>query len=176
MKLPGCFMTACGGGRAGVCPPLLSPRGASPREKTAFLSNLIEFFFVFGGIFLITVIVSRLAAFSGEPPPPLAPPADAPAWAGRFFFCLWTGYFEETLFRKYLPEKLAAAGMREAAAVAVSTALFACLHEWEGFWGVCNAVLAALFLCFCYRRRGSLHIIALAHAAHNFAISVFASS
>ena len=165
MRGPGRFLADRGGGR-------LEKR--SPSSPLPFPSALFEFIQAFAGIFFITVALSRLAALSGEPPLALAPPLGAAAWAGRFFFCLWTGYFEETLFRKYIPEKLAVWGIGESAAVAFSTALFACLHQWEGFWGVSNAVLAALYLRFCYRRRRNLHAVALAHAAHNFAVAVFA--
>jgi membrane protease YdiL (CAAX protease family) len=103
-----------------------------------------------------------------------AAPESAAGLVVLFLFCLSTAYLEESYFRFYLLEKFASLGMNTIIAVTVSALSFAFLHSWEGFWGIFNALFAALFLSFIYLKTRNLHVIALSHAAYN--IFVYMSS
>jgi membrane protease YdiL (CAAX protease family) len=138
-------------------------------EKSAFAGKFVmEFILAFSGILFIAFFLFLLSSVSGYfqdiIPAPQINPARIPVF---FLVCICSAYFEEYLFRRYIPKKLTEFGVTETTSIAVSTALFGYFHAWEGILGVYNSILSALFLAFCYRRHGNIHIISLAHAVYN---------
>lgn len=80
------------------------------------------------------------------------------------------GYREELFYRAYLLVRAEEAGLHPAAAIAGSTVLFAIGHLYQGLSAVVIALVIGVVLAAIFRWRGSLHGIALAHAAYNAAV------
>jgi membrane protease YdiL (CAAX protease family) len=85
-------------------------------------------------------------------------------------FGLTAGYREELYFRAYLLGRFEQAGVPRAGGVAVSTALFALGHLYEGILGVALALVLGLFFSLVYLRSRSLHVPAVAHGLFNAAV------
>jgi membrane protease YdiL (CAAX protease family) len=79
------------------------------------------------------------------------------------------GYREEFFFRSYLLRRLEELGLGPVPAVAVSTALFAIGHYYEGALGIAIAAVLGVLFSLAYLRWRSLHLIAIAHALYNTA-------
>jgi membrane protease YdiL (CAAX protease family) len=118
-------------------------------------------------------IVSSIAAFSGFPPFSVAIPAGILAWVGIVLLSLCVGYLEEAYFRVYLPAQCAFFGPFTGFWFPIL--LFSLCHVYEGIWGFVNAFLAGFFLTLVFRKTGSLHGLALAHALYNIAAFVIAA-
>jgi uncharacterized protein len=91
-------------------------------------------------------------------------PAQLPLAAG---FGLAAGYREEFFFRSYLLGRLDEAGLPRGAAVALSTAVFAAGHLYEGALGLLITGAIGLVLALAYTRQRNLHVVALAHGLYN---------
>ncbi len=85
-------------------------------------------------------------------------------------FGLTAGYREELYFRAYLLGRFEQTGIPRAAGVAVSTALFALGHLYEGILGVALALVMGLYFSLVYLRSRSLHVPAVAHGLFNTAL------
>jgi membrane protease YdiL (CAAX protease family) len=85
-------------------------------------------------------------------------------------FGLTAGYREELYFRAYLLGRFEQTGIPRAAGVAVSTALFALGHLYEGVLGVALAIIMGLYFSLVYLRSRSLHVPAVAHGLFNAAL------
>jgi len=83
---------------------------------------------------------------------------------------LATGYREEFFFRPYLLLRLRSSGAGTAAAVLLSTALFASCHVYEGAGGILLAVLEGIGFSALFLRIPSLHLLAFAHGLYNAAV------
>lgn len=94
----------------------------------------------------------------------LRSPAQLPLAAA---FSLVAGYREEFFFRAYLLARLAEAGLPPWAGVALSTALFAAGHIYEGALGFLITGAIGLALALVYLRTRNLHVVALAHGLYN---------
>ena len=79
--------------------------------------------------------------------------------------CLVTGYREELFFRSYLLTELEPFG--RAAAVTVSTLLFALGHLYQGVPACIGTGLLGVFLSAVFLRTRNIHVIALAHGLYN---------
>jgi uncharacterized protein len=82
-------------------------------------------------------------------------------------FSLAAGYREEFYFRAYLLERMEEIGVRNAAAIAVSTSLFCVGHVYEGPLGIVVAAVLGTVFALAYKKRKNLHIIAIAHGLYN---------
>lgn len=94
----------------------------------------------------------------------LRSPAEVPLATA---FSIVAGYREEFFFRSYLLGRLDEAGLPAWACVALSTALFAAGHIYEGVLGVLITAVIGLGLALAYLRTRSLHVVALAHGLYN---------
>jgi membrane protease YdiL (CAAX protease family) len=120
------------------------------------------------GLLGLGLFISVLALLSnGKAAPAFETPRGLLAWTVTAVSCLSTGYVEESYFRHYLLGGFEESGTNMALGIAVSTALFALCHFYEGLWGALNAVFAGLLLSLIYRRYGALHGIAWAHGLYN---------
>jgi len=87
--------------------------------------------------------------------------------------CLATGYREESIFRLWLHEKLAALGLSATPRIVLSSIIFGAAHlgSTDSFGGaVAEFVIAAVAgaaLGLVWEKTRSLHGIALGHAVHN---------
>jgi hypothetical protein len=85
-------------------------------------------------------------------------------------FGLVAGYREEFFFRSYMLHRLDQLGFPTALSVVVSTLLFCAGHVYQGPLGIAtSAALGALFAGV-YLKRGSLHLIAVAHGLYNASV------
>jgi hypothetical protein len=136
------------------------------------LGDLFAFLWAFPALILTSFCVSAAAAFFPGLPQGfrVQGPSGIPALAVMFFSCLSTGYLEEGYFRYYLGKKFEELGLGPWTFTAVSTALFALCHLYEGPWGTMNSLLAALILALIYTRFRSLHGLALAHGLYNVVV------
>lgn len=82
-------------------------------------------------------------------------------------FGLVAGYREEFFFRSYLLKRLNQMGVPIPLSVAVSTLLFCAGHAYQGPLGLATSVALGVLFAGVYLRRGSLHVIAMAHGLYN---------
>ncbi|MGN0728280.1 CPBP family intramembrane glutamic endopeptidase [Treponema sp.] len=83
-------------------------------------------------------------------------------------------FFEEVLYRQYLPETLATLlGERKIPAEILSVLLFALAHRYLGWISVLNAVLCGAFLRLCRVKTGAVVSSAAAHFLYNLSLTVF---
>ncbi len=153
-----------------------------PRPKDILPAALI-----FGGMVLIGRMVALAVTFlapdlviaSGLPsalsPDPsalspggsLSPVAKLALSAG---FSLASAYREELFYRAYLLGSCRQRSAPPAAAVAVSVALFAWGHAYQGPAGMAGSALVGLFLAIAWIRGTKVHALAWGHAAYNLGI------
>jgi membrane protease YdiL (CAAX protease family) len=82
-------------------------------------------------------------------------------------FGLVTGYREELFFRCYLLTRLGQLSLPPAAAVALSTLVFAGGHLYQGAAGFLVAAVQGAYFAVLFQRMRNLHRLALAHALYN---------
>ena len=82
-------------------------------------------------------------------------------------FGITAGYREEFFFRSYMLGRLEELGLQVPVAVAVSTAVFAIGHVYEGLLAVLITASLGVLLSFSWLRRRSLHVVAIAHGLYN---------
>ncbi|MCL2805314.1 MAG: CPBP family intramembrane metalloprotease [Treponema sp.] len=134
-----------------------------PRKKDLFAA-LITFpvLLATGSVIaLISSITSGSAALSISSPDTFA------GWLVLCISIILAAYLEESFFRFYLLSKRKEMNLSSPAALALSTALFAVCHIYEGPWGFLNAVISGLFLGFVFLRYNTFHGIAIAHGLYN---------
>ena len=85
-------------------------------------------------------------------------------------FGLTAGYREEFFFRSYMLGRLEELGMQVPAAVALSTAVFAMGHVYEGLLAIMITAGLGILLSVSWLRRRSLHVVAIAHGLYNTAV------
>ncbi|MDR0388955.1 MAG: CPBP family intramembrane metalloprotease [Spirochaetaceae bacterium] len=100
-------------------------------------------------------------------PPGLEKPQDAFSWSVLVLFYLASAYLEETYFRIYLEAALQKAKWASPARLLLSTGLFTLCHLYQGPLGLCNALIAGIFLLLFYRKTQSPHGLALGHGLYN---------
>ena len=83
-----------------------------------------------------------------------------------------TGYREELFFRSLLYPRLCKEGYRRIIAGAVSVALFAAGHLYQGALALLLAAAIGAFLTWHFDRYQKTHVIAIAHGLYNFAILI----
>lgn len=160
------------GARRGLRPaPAWGRYGVSAPRAADLLPALGLFAAVAAGLTLAALALGLLSA-----PPPLLErgfryrlpsPRLLPL---AVLFALATAYKEELLFRCYLITRLRQWGLPAWAAAALSTALFAAGHLYQGVAGFAVAALLGSVLAWRFLRRGNLHQVALAHALYNLAV------
>ena len=84
-----------------------------------------------------------------------------------FLFGVVAGYREEFFFRAYLLSRFEELGVPAYAAVAGSTLLFCTGHFYEGLLAVGITAALGIILAAAWQRRGSLHVVAIAHGLYN---------
>jgi uncharacterized protein len=94
----------------------------------------------------------------------LSRPSQAPL---ALLFGLTAGYREEFFYRAYLLRRLGEAGLPEWLSVALSTALFAVGHLYQGVIALVMAVLMGVVFSLVYIRRRNVHVVALGHGLYN---------
>ncbi len=85
-------------------------------------------------------------------------------------FALAVACREELFYRVYLIETLKEHGAGKAAAVMVSTGLFALGHTWQGVPGILSSTLAGSVLALAALQGFRFSSLVLAHAAYNFGV------
>lgn len=78
------------------------------------------------------------------------------------------GYREELFFRAYLISRLGHIKSPIIGTIALSTALFAVGHAYEGPAGIAVACVTGVYFSVIFLYRRNLHEIGIAHAAYNF--------
>jgi membrane protease YdiL (CAAX protease family) len=104
----------------------------------------------------------------------LTKPEGAVSWTGIALLCLFTGYWEEGVFRLYFLTICGRAGIQKAVSVLASSFVFAFCHSYEGILGMVNAGAAGIALSIIYLKTGSYHGPALAHALYNMLAYILA--
>ncbi|MDR0639758.1 MAG: CPBP family intramembrane metalloprotease [Spirochaetaceae bacterium] len=127
-----------------------------------------------GSLFLTGVLVWGLTFFLPAEEFTLTKPEGAAAWTGIALLCLFTGYWEEGLFRVYFLTICGRAGIKTLVAVLSSSLVFAFCHSYEGIPGIVNAGVAGILLSIIYLKTGSYHGPALAHALYNILAYILA--
>jgi membrane protease YdiL (CAAX protease family) len=87
-------------------------------------------------------------------------------------FCLVTGYREELFFRSYLLTRFRQLHLPVFLAVAVSTAVFAVGHAYQGIAGLAVALIQGAYFSMVFLRIRNVHPIALAHGLYNAAVLI----
>ena len=94
-------------------------------------------------------------------------------------FCLVTGYREELFFRSYLLTRFSQASLPVAAAIGMSTLLFASGHVYQGLAGFAVAAVQGLYFSILFIRLKNIHPLAIAHGLYNttlLVVTLFAHS
>jgi hypothetical protein len=110
----------------------------------------------------------RGGAAATLPPPDGIPTAGLVALSALFSFAV--AYREESFYRVYLLRSLRERGAGKAAAILVSTGLFAAGHTYQGAPGIVSATFVGLAAAIAAVMGWSLHALALAHAAYDFGV------
>lgn len=85
-------------------------------------------------------------------------------------FSIAVAYREETFYRVYLLRSLRERGAGTAAAILVTTGLFAAGHAYQGAPGIVSALFVGLAASTAAVMGWSLHSLAMAHAAYDFGV------
>ena len=85
-------------------------------------------------------------------------------------FAIAVGYREELFYRVYVIGALRERGAGTAAAVLVSTGLFAAGHAYQGLPGIVSSLLVGAVMAAAASGGFRLHALALAHAAYDFGV------
>ena len=83
---------------------------------------------------------------------------------------LLTGYREELFYRSALYMALKRIGIEPMGASAISGAIFASGHLYQGLVAFAGSFVMALFLSWVFERKRKIHVIAIGHAIYNFII------
>jgi membrane protease YdiL (CAAX protease family) len=176
IDLAGTFARVLGFNLPGLAMVLiLSSRDARSAESgwpKPIAADLVTAAAAAAGLVALAAAIAALAGLFPETAAPsvLAAPSNAAEWAAVAALCLSTGYLEEGYFRAYLRQRFTDFGAGEPVAALASGFLFALCHGYEGIWGLANAAGASVLLWIAYRRRGSVHAPAWAHAAYNLLV------
>ncbi|MCL2184294.1 MAG: CPBP family intramembrane metalloprotease [Treponema sp.] len=138
--------------------------------------DLIGFIITLPLLLITGISVSLIASLTNaENLITLPSPSGTAGWIILCISCLFAAYMEESFFRFYLISKREDLNLNAPAALALSSALFALCHIYEGPWGFLNAVFAGLILGFMFLRFNSFHGIAIAHGTYNIIAFILSS-
>lgn len=137
-------------------------RGASPALGLAVALAL------FATALIVTTVTSALGLPSGAETLPGGIFAAAGWWYPLLVLAMFAvGYSEEIFFRAYLLGRADQFGIHPVVAIAGSSAMFAVGHLWQGPGAAAHAFVAGVVLAVLWRRWGTIHHFAIAHAAYN---------
>ena len=136
----------------------------------------------FAGLLLLSGILQLAAYKAGNSSINEAIPF--PSDKKEIVFCvltfLFSAFFEELIFRFYLPaafkgilEKIHTGEKFYLAAEIFTAVVFALCHRYMGFFSVINALFAHFLLRFCFKKSGSIFCSALTHFIYNITVLVF---
>ena len=145
-----------------------------PPVRKPSLKDIPPFLFSLGALFLTGIAVWGLTFLLPAVEFTPAKPEGAIAWMGIVLLCIFTGYWEEGLFRVYFLTICGRAGIPPFVAAVASSLVFAFCHSYEGPLGIVNAGLAGILLSIIYLKTGSYHGLAAAHALYNVLAYVLA--
>jgi len=127
---------------------------------------------LFAAMLVLSRIAVALAGAAGGAAaiPSMAGASPAAAVLLAALFSVAVAYREELFYRLYVIGSLRERGAGKAAAVLVSTALFAAGHAYQGAPGVLSALLVGAAMAVAATRGFGLHALAAAHAAYDFCV------
>lgn len=101
-------------------------------------------------------------------------------WVCTVIILAVSAFYEETLYRQYLPETLMEIIPRKGKATAwfseiLCVTMFALAHRYMGFVPVINALVSGAILRFSYKKTGSIYAGFIAHFTYNILLVVFAA-
>ena len=101
-------------------------------------------------------------------------------WACTAFLLAVSAFYEETLYRQYIPETLMEIIPKKGKATALvseilSVTLFALAHRYMGFVPVINALISGAILRFSYKKTESIYAGFIAHFTYNALLVVLAA-
>ena len=101
-------------------------------------------------------------------------------WTCTIIILAISAFYEETLYRQYLPETLMEIIPRKGKAMfwiseIISIILFALAHRYMGLVPVINALVSGAILRFSYRKTGSIYAGLIAHFTYNILLVAFAA-
>lgn len=135
-----------------------------------------------GSMMIIFAAVQSLSlAVKAEPPQQNVLPFDAAsisAWLCVLAVLAAGAFFEEVLYRQFLPEAVTELAGSTRTAVSqgaelFSVAAFACAHRYLGWTAVLNASLCGAVLRICRKKTGSVCAGTAAHFAYNSTLVLF---
>ena len=146
--------------------------GIGSLELLDLAYSILLYVAMFGLLFLLAIAITLL------PPSVREPLRSGYRWQLSrssqlpiaLLFCLVTGYREELFFRSYLLTRFADLGLKPALAAAISTALFAIGHLYQGWGGMLYAVMHGTLFSYIFFKKRNLHVLALSHGLYNFTI------
>ncbi len=104
----------------------------------------------------------------------LLPPNSFTSWLRLSFIFLAGAFFEEEVYRDFIPESLIYLSKKGRVFFEIlSILLFALAHRYMGFLSVINALLCAVFLRFFRLKSGSIIPTATSHFIYNMTLAVF---
>lgn len=140
-----------------------------PRPRDVPIATLI-----LGAMLLIGSIFTLIATTLGFAPNEASTGAPGEtSWtmvALSVGFALASAYREELFYRVYLLGSFKQRSAPQAAAVAISVALFAWGHTYQGPSGMAASACIGLFLALAWIKGTSVHALAWGHAAYNLGI------
>lgn len=147
----------------------------SPKKSLGFIKKFLFAAVTFLVLFLISFILQKIGnLISHKPLSPVIKPSDPQTW----FYCilnfLLSAFYEESLYRFFIPEALIFLTrnfkdkkMIQTDCEIISCMLFALGHVYLGFLSVINAALAYVVLRICFKKTNSLVPGTLSHFAYN---------
>lgn len=142
----------------------ISPRASELLDALAIAASTIALALGFALLFSALGIVNPVLA---EGP---AGRKTAASFAAIAFSCLGTGYSEELFFRFFAYRRFLKSGLPAMAAAIACSLLFGASHARQGIPGMITAFALGMVFSLFRMKGNSLHSLALAHAAYDFAI------
>ncbi len=130
---------------------------------------------VYAGIEALSIVFPSLFLFRKAMS--TVPPATVPQWISFLLLLVGGAFYEEALYRVFMPEAICAllkAPALKYAAEAGVVIVFALSHRYLGTAAVVNAILCGVILRLCFRRTKSIVPGTAAHILYNFMQIVFA--
>ena len=137
----------------------------------------------FGALIVVAIVFEVLGRFVLSVPDTvrILPPETALGWTNVILGTVCAAFYEEVLYRLYLPDAIKVVCARKNTppestrakrisflCEATAIVLFALAHRYAGFLAVLNAFLGGMLLRRCFVRTGALWTNVTAHTAYNF--------